>query len=42
MAELRTQSPAELIDAYEQAAPVAQLYAGLRRYWSKQGALPTP
>ena len=41
MAELRTQAPAELINAYEQAAPVAQLYAGLRRDWTKQGALPT-
>lgn len=39
MAELRTVARPELIDAYEQAAPVTQLYAGLRRYWRKQGAL---
>jgi len=39
MAELRSQAPAELIDAYEQAAPAAQLYAGLRRYWLGSGAL---
>lgn len=38
-AELRENSPPETIDAYLQAAPIDQLYAGLRRYWYKQGAL---
>ena len=37
-AELRENSPPETIDAYLQAAPIDQLYAGLRRYWYKQGA----
>ena len=39
MAELLESSPAGAVDAYLQAAPVDQLYAGLRRYWYKQGAL---
>jgi glyoxylase-like metal-dependent hydrolase (beta-lactamase superfamily II) len=37
--ELRSSAPPELSGAYEQAAPVAQLYAGLRRYWQQHGAL---
>jgi glyoxylase-like metal-dependent hydrolase (beta-lactamase superfamily II) len=34
--ELRSLAPAEYLVAYAQAAPVAQLYAGLRRYWERQ------
>jgi hypothetical protein len=36
--ELLANAPAELLAAYELAAPVSQLYAGLRRYWEGQGA----
>jgi glyoxylase-like metal-dependent hydrolase (beta-lactamase superfamily II) len=36
-AELQTSAPAERIAAYLQAAPAAQLYAGLRRYWELAG-----
>jgi glyoxylase-like metal-dependent hydrolase (beta-lactamase superfamily II) len=37
--ELRTRAAPELIAPYLQAAPLEQLYAGLRRYWVKRGAL---
>jgi glyoxylase-like metal-dependent hydrolase (beta-lactamase superfamily II) len=37
--ELRARVAPELIAPYLQAAPLEQLYAGLRRYWGKRGAL---
>jgi glyoxylase-like metal-dependent hydrolase (beta-lactamase superfamily II) len=35
--EIRRHSAPERVAAYEQAAPVEQLYAGYERYWSKRG-----
>jgi len=37
-AELRTSSSPEVFEAYLQAAPTDQAYAGLRRYWDKRQA----
>jgi glyoxylase-like metal-dependent hydrolase (beta-lactamase superfamily II) len=39
MAELQARAPEHLLSAYGQAAPIAQLYAGLRRYWQVAGEL---
>ena len=36
--ELRAASSPEVYDAYLQAAPTDQAYAGLRRYWDKRQA----
>ena len=39
--ELRAGADAETAEAYRQAAPLWQSYAGLRRYWDKRGTLAT-
>jgi glyoxylase-like metal-dependent hydrolase (beta-lactamase superfamily II) len=39
MAELTASAPRQVTAAYLQAAPVAQMYAGLRRYWQVRGEL---
>jgi glyoxylase-like metal-dependent hydrolase (beta-lactamase superfamily II) len=40
--DLAAASDEETAQAYVQAAPLWQSYAGLRRYWEKQGILVTP
>jgi glyoxylase-like metal-dependent hydrolase (beta-lactamase superfamily II) len=39
--ELRAGADPETAEAYRQAAPLWQSYAGLRRYWDKRGTRPT-
>jgi hypothetical protein len=34
--QIRADAGPELADAYQQAAPAEQLYAGLDRYWQKR------
>jgi glyoxylase-like metal-dependent hydrolase (beta-lactamase superfamily II) len=43
-AEIEQDAGADLLPAYEQAAPPEQLYAGLERYWTKreEDAAPAP
>ena len=41
-ADLEAASDPETAEAYLQAAPLWQSYAGLRRYWEKQGLLVAP
>jgi hypothetical protein len=41
-ADLEAASDEETAASYLQAAPLWQSYAGLRRYWEKQGILVAP